>query len=721
MFTKTLSIILALALGSSGCSDRLETHQLSSAATAEANADAVQQGKTGRVSELGRYEGYTAPIYDEYVRSSVYVPMRDGEKLAVDIYRPSRNGVAVETPMPILLMYSRYWRAKERLDGSIEGLFGILPPGKNSGALHWSADSKTYGYAHLMRHGYIIVRADSRGTGASTGVYLEDLSVPEANDGYDLIEWLSTQNFSTGKVGMIGGSYRGQTQFSILRNAPPPGLKAIFPSVAHLDPYQAWLGGVGTYRKGIITDWVVVNKSNDGTLEDDVRAELERTGKTGRVARVDEDTNGQLLEAAIAQRLAATNEDDLLKVVLKELSPQTRKIVDNIKKVLNIKSDIDFVRLVYGPTNLLANALADHPELVEGLTEATRADRDLFANDSENLPRVLPEIKASGVPVYNWGGWRDAYADATPLWYVNLNTPKKLTMGPWSHSPGEIDDPREDFQTAIITIEWLRWFDYFLKGIDNGILDEPEVHYAVTHSPTEWEWRQDVQWPPSGSEYQSYYFADGPSKSIASVNDGLLYPTAPEKKTTHSFKVDYTTTMGTQDRYYDAINDIFNAVDLVEHGKTALTYTTPPLEEELTIAGHPIVRLKATSTARDGDFMVYLQEVDADGTVHYLTDGMMRGSYRVLGRPSYDYLGLPWSVATTEVVDVTPPLNAGIASVDFPLKPIANRFEKGHRLRITVAGADSDGTMLVPVIPPPTQTLSVGGIEPSLIELPVLK
>ncbi|MEM6415951.1 MAG: CocE/NonD family hydrolase [Pseudomonadota bacterium] len=674
-----------------------------------------------KVSEFGRYEGYSKPIYDEYIRSSVYVPMRDAVKVAIDIYRPAIDGVAVDTPLPVILIYSRYLRARKLPDGSVNGIMGNIPPGEVGGELKWSIEESQLGNPYLMSHGYIIARAESRGTGASMGIYPGEYSVKEAEDGHDLIEWLGSQSFSNGNVGMAGGSYAGSTQYSVLRHAPPKPLKAIFPGVALIDPYQTWISGAGVYRKGIMTDWTLANMSDDGVLENNDIPERKKARGDGVVVPVDEDIDGRLLASALSLRRSIRVPNYVLKMAFDDWNAEIEQILMDAKDVLSIESDIDLVRLIYGPTDVLAKALAQHPELSERLIRATRVPRDLYSDLPDNFTKLLPQINASGIPIYNWGGWRDVYADAMPLWYVNLTTPKKLTMGPWSHSPKETDDLREDAQRLTLTIEQLRWFDHFLKGIDNGILDEPEVHYAVNHSPTEWEWRQDDQWPPSGSMHQSFYFADGPSGSIASVNDGLLSRDVAGDETPHAYAVDYTTTMGTQDRYYDAIKGIFKSVDLVKHAKTGLTYTTPPLEEDLVIAGHPIVRLKASSTASDGDFMVYLEEVDSDGSVHFLTDGLMRGSYRTLGKPDYDYLGMPWSVATADAVDATPPLNAGTASLEFPMKAIANRFEKGHRIRVVVTGADSDGTLLIPLSPPPTQKLMIGGASPSLIELPILK
>ncbi|MEM6415950.1 MAG: CocE/NonD family hydrolase [Pseudomonadota bacterium] len=676
------------------------------------NASDEETATTDKVSIFGRYDGYSKPIYEKYIRSSIYVPMRDGVKLAVDIYRPAINGAPVKTPMPVLLRYSRYWRARELPDGSIKGQMGIIPPGEIGGKLEWSFEESRLGDPYLASHGYIIVRAESRGTGASQGLYDGGFSAQEALDGYDLIEWLAAQDFSNGKVGMLGRSYLGQVQYSILRQAPP-SLKACFASVAYFDDFQSWSSGVGVLQKSIV-NWVINQVVNDGLAADSNRKDQKK------VARVDADKDGTLLNAAITERRSDAGPDAMLEENFKfRWSPETKRFLLKFKETLGIKDDAELVRLAYGPTDVLAETLAKHPEFADGLRRVTfEGYREDFGGDVY-LAKQLPNINASGVPIYNWGGWRDVYVDGTAFWYVNLTNPTKLTLGPWGHYPA-IDTPRNNAYRILQTVEQLRWFDHFLKGIDNGVMNEPSVNYAITHSEDEWEWRQADEWPVSNSEHKPFYFGAGSSDTIKSINDGTLLSSVPAQSTGQTFDVDYSATMGKGSRYYNALGMPYILPDLSEHAKTALTYTSQPLDADLSIAGHPIVRLQATSTASDGDFNVYLEEVDADGTVHFLSNGVMRASFRTLGDPPYDYLNMPWSEGTSDIVAATPPLNAGTVSLEFALMPIANRFEEGHRIRVVVTGADADGTLLIPISPPPTQKLMIGGASPSLIELPIL-
>jgi predicted acyl esterase len=671
----------------------------------------------GKVSTFGKYDGYSEPTYTEFVRTSVHVPMRDGVKLAVDIYRPAIDGVPVETPMPVLLRYSRYRRAQEMPDGSIWTPLGVLAPGSNTGPLDADLHSDPKRYPVLVSHGYILVGADARGTGASFGVYHGSMSRQEAQDGYDLVEWLAAQPFSTGKVGMIGGSYFGQVMFLTVSTAPP-SLKAGFPAVAYFDEYQSWQSGAGVLRKAGIV-WTFNQMRTDGLLADGAEQRSE-------VARVDADEDGSLLRAAYAERRAAAGNLNPVRALLASREGGA-EAMDAAKSALGITDDLELVRLLFGPTHQLAERSEGIPDWLRAFaamadTRGQYDNPDTRPGGASNLWTLLPKINASGIPIYNWGGWQDGYVDATALWHVNLDVPRKLTIGPWTHSPNEPDDPREEEGTRLVAIEQLRWFDYWMKGIDNGVMDEPAVNYAVLHSPSDWEWRRSADWPAPGTDHVPFYFADGPSGTIRSVNDGLLSPDAPGDEAVHRFTVDYSATMGVHDRFYDMIGGgPLQYPDLAAHANTALTYTSEPLTEDLTIAGHPIVRLQASSSADDGEFLVYLQEVDADGRVHYLSEGLMRASHRILGDPPYDFLGLPWSESSRTSIDAAKPLNIGPTSLAFDMKPVANRFEKGHRIRVVVAGADSDGTLTLPYVPAPEQQVFVGGASPSLIEFPLLQ
>ncbi len=105
----------------------------------------------------------------------------------------------------------------------------------------------------------------------------------------------------------------------------------------------------------------------------------------------------------------------------------------------------------------------------------------------------VEEINASGVPMYIWGGWFDSFTKDTFLIYKNFTTPRKLTIGARSHAPRDENFRREEYN--LLAVEQLRWFDYWLKGTDNGIMEEPPIRYQVMEKPGLNRWEIAQEWP----------------------------------------------------------------------------------------------------------------------------------------------------------------------------------------------------------------------------------
>jgi putative CocE/NonD family hydrolase len=304
-----------------------------------------------------------------------------------------------------------------------------------------------------------------------------------------------------------------------------------------------------------------------------------------------------------------------------------------------------------------------------------------------------------------------------------MTSPRKLTVGPWAHYPdNKRGDLREEEAVRLRTIETLRWFDYWLKGIDNGIMKEPRINYAVVETRYSWEWRATNDWPLREARDTSMYFQAGPAHSVRSVNDGLLSEQAPAASdAADAFYPDYTATSGTKTRFHDTTGGgpLFYP-DLAQNDAKGLTYTTAPLEKDLIVAGHPVVTLFATSTVADGEFAVYLEDVDPFGFSTFLADGYMRALNRTTGKPFYDNLGLPWPTDARADAERVPPLSAGTTKIEFDLQPVGARFKAGHRLRLTIQGADADSTLTFPSVPPPKVTIARSKVYPSRVALPVL-
>jgi putative CocE/NonD family hydrolase len=237
--------------------------------------------------------------------------------------------------------------------------------------------------------------------------------------------------------------------------------------------------------------------------------------------------------------------------------------------------------------------------------------------------------------------------------------------------------------------------------------------------PGVWTWKTADQWPIKEAVSTDYFFAPGPSASVASVNDGLL-GTEASAAGADKYLVDLTTTTGTATRWDNAVGQgPMRYPDMAPNDTKALTYTTAPLAADLTVVGHPVVRLFVSSDQTDGDFYAILSEVDDKGFSRYVTEGMLRASHRDTTTAAWDNLGLPWQRHFKG--DRKPLVPGQVVELTFDLQPTATVFNAGHRLRVTIAGADVDNTERPPVKGRPTVTIHRGPDHPSGIRLPVVR
>jgi putative CocE/NonD family hydrolase len=263
-----------------------------------------------------------------------------------------------------------------------------------------------------------------------------------------------------------------------------------------------------------------------------------------------------------------------------------------------------------------------------------------------------------------------------------------------------------------------RWFDYWLKGIDNGIMVEPPIRYHVIGAPKGKAWRTAKEWPLPDEERTRFYFAEGRSGSVNSVNDGFLCTQPPTGADgADAYTVDYSTTSGIDARWSAVVKDGKYPAQSANDEK-ALTYTTDSLEEGLEVIGHPIAHLWLTAEAPDLDLFVYLEEVDAQGNVEYITEGNLRASHRAVGQAPFDNLGLPYHRSYEE--DIAPIPAGEPFELIFDLLPTARRFRRGTRIRIAVTCTDADNFDTPILDPAPRVHLLRDVVHASYIELPLL-
>jgi putative CocE/NonD family hydrolase len=627
-------------------------------AFAAACAPSSKPAASGKVSEFGRYEGYGEPQYSAWVRTSAYVTVRDGTRLAVDIIRPAVDGKPVDAKFPVIWTHSRYHRTSIPIAAtSVSRDVSQLKPGQFP-EIKRAPDSLTAtapsvvennpALQRLVKHGYVIVVVQVRGGGASFGRYQGLFSPAETQDAYDVMDWMVKQPWSDGNLGMQGGSYLGITQY-MAASTKHPALKAIFPNVAAFSMFDLLYNG-GVYQNNMVEHWGILTRILDVGFPE---------------PPVETDENGVLREAALKEH-------------------------ENNWNVI---------------TEFRAAKTRDY-------------DVPSFAWTRHEPWAMLPKINESVVAAYHYGGWYDIFAKDETQWFNNWKGPQHLTMGAWSHA-GNADSVMRVEQGRITATEQHRWFDRWLKGIQNGVDSGPRIDYALMIDPGKWSWQKADTWPPAGVENVDYFFGPGPSGSIKSVNDGLLAPSkGPEGK--DKILVDLATTTGTATRFDNAVGQgLMVYPDLAPNDAKGLTYTTAPLTADLKVVGSPVATLFVTSNQLDGDFYAIVSEIDSTGFSRYVTEGRVRASARDTTTPPFNNMGLPWRRA--HKADAKPLVRGQVAELIFDLQPTATVFNAGNRLRVSIVGADTDNTEKPPVRGRPTVELYRDATHPSKIRLPIMK
>ena len=289
----------------------------------------------------------------------------------------------------------------------------------------------------------------------------------------------------------------------------------------------------------------------------------------------------------------------------------------------------------------------------------------------------------------------------------------KMIVGPWTHA---MSDP-------ILTVEQVRWLDYTLRGIENGISEEPPLYYYTINAPADNAWRYAWNWPLPNQNLKNFYLAEGLSGTVASVNDGGLSAAAPSQADARDdYTVDYGITVF--DGLYRRDRRSFAGDMTPSPDEKGLTYTSAPLTADMEITGHPVVDLWVTSNAPDGYFLVYLEEVDASGFSHYVSDGVMRGSSREILHDTpqaaqWQAVGIPYHRSFAE--DYAP-LSEQPAKLSFECFPTSYVFRAGNRIRVTITCAEQK-TYQYPddmvFDPAPVISIYRDANHPSSITLPV--
>jgi putative CocE/NonD family hydrolase len=546
--------------------------------------------------------------------------------------------------IPTILRQTRYWRETGwKAEWALRLLYGRQP---NVAEL-------------FIDNAYAWVSVDVRGTGASFGRWPGAFSPDEIRDGAEVVDWIVKQPWSNGKVGALGVSYEGGTAQFLLVNKHP-AVKAVAPKFVFFDVYADAIFPGGIYLRSNTKTW------NEGNRQLDHNVAPWRS----------------------------------------QLPWYLRPLLQGVKPV-----DIDRDR------SLLAQAVREHANNADVNAIASQATyRDDIplgttrAIDRSSLFSYAKEVEASGSAIYNWSGWFDgSWQNAAIKRYLTLKNPSKLIIGPWSHGDFFNASPCTSSHRGAFTAdaELLRFFDFYLKEVNNGIANEKPILYFTMG---EEKWKTTDTWPIPGTQAVPFYFGAG----------RRLAPDRPaEADTSDTYMVNTTAGTGSKSRWDTLVgSDEVDYPDRRETDARLLCYNSAPLQADTEVTGHAILTLFVSSTANDGEFFAYLEDVDPSESVTYVTEGELRALHRKLSveTPPYRQMGPYHSFKRRDALPLVP---GEVAELTFELLPTSYLFKRGHSIRVSLAGADKDHFAILPG-PDPTWRVYRDSTHPSRISLPVI-
>src|SRR5262245_38367891 len=516
----------------------------------------------------------------------------------------------------------------------------------------WIAPERTAG------QGYVVVVNDMRGQFASEGEF--DPFRYDVEDSYDVVEWCAAQPWSDGKVGMFGSSSCGFVQL-LAAVAQPPHLVAIAPK-------QTW----SSFGRGCVYDpggafsmytqeWALLQTNID---------------PDGRIGRERPDHAAVRQAAARAMWQVGRWHQHL---PVRELPPLPHDVAPYYFRWL------------------------EHP------------DHDAYWQPLN----VAAQYERIQVPALHLVGWFDRFAVGTVQNYRGIlerggaaaRRHQKLVIGPWPHGVPVIDASGDQHYGPAGSVDVralvLRWYDYWLKGIANGVLDEPPVRLFILGENA---WRDEREWPLARTRYTRYYLHSG-GRANTLDGDGALSPLPPEDEPPDSYLYDPAdptpSVPGRPERPRGSVDQ-----RAIERRGDVLVYSTPPLARDTEVTGPVVAHLWAATSAPDTDWLVKLVDVYPDGYVFRLSEGVLRARYRESQeRPTL--------------------LEPGqLYAYTIELAPVGNLFRAGHRIRVEVASASfpqydrnmntghafGEDTVGVAAV----QLVYHDGAHPSYVELPVI-
>jgi putative CocE/NonD family hydrolase len=616
-----------------------------------------------------------APRPDSFVvERNVMAPMRDGVRLACDVYRPAIGGRPMEEPLPVLLERTPY--GKDQVSRSERTAKNPAPKSRAEVAEYFTA------------RGYVVVYQDCRGRYGSEGVFIKYLS--DGADGYDTVVWLTKQPWCNGKVGTMGLSYAAHTQ-AALACLNPPGLAAMFlDSGGFSNAYQSGIRQGGAFELKQAT-WAFAN------------------------ARVSPRVQADPVASAA---LAAVDIRDWFMRMPWKPGHSPLQWAPEYEEYLFEQWTHGAFDDYWRQAGIWAEGF--HDQYADVPMVHMSSWYDPYPRTATENYIALAKRKRGPVRLI-LGPW--THGDRS-LTYAG-----DVDFGPNATLDGSLAEDYRDLRR--------RWFDRWLKGTDNGVDREPPVRIFVMGGGSGrrtaegrldhgGRWRAEQDWPLPDTAYQPYYLhADGSLSPEAPADDpsplafdfdprhpvptigGTISSGAPVMEGGAFDQVESERFFGSRPPYLPLATR-----------PDVLVFQTAPLNEPVEVTGPITVRLWADSSCPDTDFTAKLIDVyppNEDyphGFAMNLTDGILRLRYR--GSWEQPKLMTPGEIVTIEITPF----------------PTSNLFAAGHRIRLDISSSNFPHFDVNPNTGAPegtgqtarvaTNRVYMDGARPSHVVLPVI-
>ncbi|MDA8048756.1 MAG: CocE/NonD family hydrolase [Rhodospirillales bacterium] len=510
----------------------------------------------------------------------------------------------------------------------------------------------------FVPRGYALVVVDVRGSGASFGTRDSFRSPRERRDDAEIAAWIASQDWSDGHIGATGISYVGAAA-DFLASTGHPAVRAIAPISAVWDTYADHYYPGGMLLQNLAGHYDSLMQA----LDRDRRKELARFAyfkdpAYRGPAPVDEDTDGRERDRAVAE---------------------------------------------HGANFRMPAFLAEFPFRNSALPYEPAFTPASFSpcGFAADIPR--------NVAIFSISGWMDGagYANGAIARFLTLpNEHRHLLLGPWDHGARINVSPWRKHVVPQFALDGalLRFFDHYLRGMPTGLEAEEKVHYFSLHAE---RWRTARVWPPPAT-----------SRRLFPAPDGVLAEAAGTTGI-DPFRADFTRGTGEKTRYgrlaaFD-VRDYYT--DWAERSAPMLHYVSAPLGAAGEMTGHATLSLRFSASEPDAAIFAYLSEIEADGSVRYITEGMLRALHRA-ERPAPAEYRATWPWHSHARVDAAPLAPNEPASLNVAFLPVSWTFSAGSRIRLSLAGADADHFGQVPHGRPPLLRVHRGGSEASMLTLP---